>query len=164
MIGNLEMCSIARSIDKIGDSWSLLILRDLGQGLSLFDELQKNLHIAPGVLSKRLATLTKEGLVKKELYQDNPPRAKYLLTEAGQDFQPVLVMIMAWGNKYCSPNGIDTQLVDGKTHRKITPLVIDAKTKRPLEFKRLIYSGGPGASAEKNKILKERNIPVVPAK
>src|SRR5690349_1980758 len=111
MTGNLEMCSIARAINKIGDSWSLLILRDLGQG-----------------------------------------------------FQPVLVMIMAWGNKYCSPKGIDTQLVDGKTHRKIIPLVIDAKTKQPLEFTRLIYSGGPGASAEKNKILKERNIPVVPAK
>lgn len=75
----------------------------------------------------------------------------------------MLVMIMAWGNKYCSPNGVDTQLVDCKTHKKITPLVIDAKTKQPLKFTKLVYSGGPAASAEKNKILKERNIPLVPA-
>ena len=63
------LCSIGRAIDKIGDPWSLLILRDLGQGFSHFDEFQKNLSIAPGVLSKRLSTLTKEGLIKKVLYQ-----------------------------------------------------------------------------------------------
>src|ERR1700728_1856312 len=119
------LCSIGRAIDKIGDPWSLLILRDLGQGFSHFDDFQKNLGIAPGVLSKRLSTLTQEGLIKKELYQDNPPRAKYILTQAGEDFLPVLAVIMTWGNKHSSPNGIDTHLVDRQTHKTVSPIVVD---------------------------------------
>src|ERR1700761_7133559 len=123
-----DMCSISRAIEKIGDSWSLLILRDLGQGLAHFDEFQKNLLIAPGVLSKRLSALVEGGLVRKELYQDNPPRAKYVLTKAGEDFLPVLAMIMAWGNKHSSPDGIDTDLVDKTTLKRVTPVVVDSTT------------------------------------
>src|ERR1700761_264289 len=138
-----DMCSISRAIEKIGDSWSLLILRDLGQGLAHFDEFQKNLLIAPGVLSKRLAALVAEGLVRKELYQDNPPRAKYVLTKAGEDFLPVLVMIMVWGNEHSSPRGLYTQLVDRKTQKKVSPIVVDAKSGEPLEFGKLTFAGGP---------------------
>jgi len=158
-----DLCSIARAIDKIGDHWSLLILRDLGQGLTHFDEFQKNLLIAPGVLSKRLSTLVSEGLVKKELYQDNPPRAKYVLTKAGEDFLPVLAMIMVWGNKHSSPNGLDTQLVSKTTHKKVEPVVVDAKTHEPIVFSTLTFAGGPGNTPEKIKALKERNYPLVPA-
>src|ERR1700761_757635 len=138
------LCSISRAIDKIGDSWSLLILRDLGQGLAHFDEFQKNLLIAPGVLSKRLSTLVQEGLVRKELYQDNPPRAKYVLTKSGEDFLPVLAMIMVWGNKHSSPRGIDSQLVDKITHKQVNPIVVDARTSEPIEFSKLTFAGGPG--------------------
>lgn len=158
------MCSIERAIEKIGDSWSLLILRDLGQGLSHFDEFQKNLSIAPAVLSKRLSGLVEQGLVKKEIYQNNPPRAKYVLTEAGKDFLPVLAALMVWGNKYCSPGGIDTELVDSKTHKKIAPSMVDAKTGETIDFAKTIYSGGPANSPEKTRIYKERGLPVVPAK
>lgn len=157
------LCSISRAIEKIGDSWSLLILRDLGQGLAHFDEFQKNLLIAPGVLSKRLATLVEAGLVKKELYQDNPPRAKYVLTKAGEEFLPVLAVIMAWGNKHSSPDGLDTQLVDRSTHKKINPIVVDAATNEPIEFSKLIFAGGPANSPEKVRFLQERKMPLVPA-
>ncbi len=156
------LCSIARAIEKFGDSWSLLILRDLGQGFSHFDEFQKNLGIAPGVLSKRLSTLTQAGLIKKELYQDNPPRAKYVLTEAGVDFLPILAVIMEWGNKHSSPNGIDTLLVDRKTHKKVSPVVVDAITMEPIEFEKIQFAGGPSATEEKIKFLKERNQPLLP--
>jgi len=155
-----DLCSIARAIDKIGDHWSLLILRDLGQGLTYFDEFQKNLLIAPGVLSKRLSTLVSEGLVRKELYQDNPPRARYVLTKAGEDFLPVLAMIMVWGNEHSSPSGLDTQLVDKSTLKKISPIVVDAKTKEPIEFSKLTFAGGPANSAAKIKVLTERNMPL----
>ncbi len=156
------LCSIGRAIEKVGDSWSLLILRDLGQGFSHFDEFQKNLGIAPGVLSKRLSNLAQEGLVKKELYQDNPPRAKYVLTPAGDDFLPILAAIMTWGNKHSSPNGIDTQLVDRQTHKKVTPIVVDGQTMQPIEFAKIQFAGGPDASPEKIKFLKERNQPLIP--
>lgn len=155
------LCSIARAIEKFGDSWSLLILRELGQGFSHFDEFQKNLGIAPGVLSKRLSTLTQAGLLKKELYQDNPPRAKYVLTEAGEDFLPILAVIMSWGNKHSSPNGIDTLLVDRKSHKRVVPIVVDGQTMQPLEFAKIQFAGGPDTPPEKIKILKERNQPLM---
>jgi DNA-binding HxlR family transcriptional regulator len=161
---NEVICSIERAIDKIGDSWSLLILRDLGQGLSHFDEFQKNLSIAPGVLSKRLSGLVNHGLVQKEIYQTNPPRAKYALTEAGRDFLPVLAALMTWGNQYCSPNGIDTQLVDSKTHKKLSPTMVDAKTGQSIDFSNTIYAGGPANSPEKTRILKARGLPLTAAK
>jgi DNA-binding HxlR family transcriptional regulator len=157
---HLDLCSVARAIDKIGDSWSLLILRDLGHGLSHFDEIQKNLLIAPGVLSKRLSTLVQEGLVKKVLYQDNPPRAKYVLTRSGEDFLPVLAVIMVWGNKHSSPKGLDTQLVDRATLKRVDPIVVDARTNKPIEFTKLTFAGGPANTPEKVKFLKERNMPL----
>src|ERR1700744_2554661 len=135
-------CSVARAIDKIGDSWSLLIIRDLGRGLTNFDEFQKSLSIAPGVLSKRLQTLTQQGLIRKVLYQDNPPRAKYVLTQAGEDFLPILCAIMTWGNKHSSPNGADTELVDRETENQVTPIVVDAKTLKPIVYSQLKMHGG----------------------
>lgn len=155
-----DLCSISRAIKKIGDAWSMLILRDLGQGLSQFDEFQKNLLIAPGVLSKRLSGLVEEGLVRKEMYQDNPPRAKYVLTEAGVEFLPVLAVIMAWGNKHSSPNGLDTQLVDKSTLRRVDPVVVDAATHEPIRFSNLVFAGGPASSPEKVRRLKELKIPL----
>lgn len=158
-----DMCSISRAIDKIGDSWSLLILRDMGQGLTRYDQFRENLEISPATLSKRLSTLVEEGLVVKEIYQDNPLRAEYILTPMGRDFLSVLVMIMVWGNKHASPKGIDTQLVDEKTHKKINPIVIDANTGKLIAFEKIIFAGGPANSPAKTKLLMERNFPVTAA-
>ena len=155
-------CSIGRAIDKIGDPWSLLILRDLGQGFTHFDEFERNLGIAPGVLSKRLSTLIRQGVIKKELYQDNPPRAKYVLTQAGEDFLPILAVIMTWGNKYSSPNGIDTMLADRQTHRRLSPIVVDAKTREPIEFAKIEFAGGSTASPKRISTLKSRSLPLLP--
>jgi DNA-binding HxlR family transcriptional regulator len=157
-----SICSIARAVEKFGDGWSMLILRDLGQGMSHFDEFQKNLGIAPGVLSKRLSTLTKEGLLKKVLYQDNPPRAKYVLTPAGEDFLPIIAVIMSWGNKHSSPQGIDTELVDRKTHKKVSPIVVDGETGEPIDFAKIQFAGGRDASPKKIELLKKLNMPLVP--
>ena len=158
------VCSIERAIETIGDSWSLLIMRDLGQGLSHFDEFQKNLGIAPGVLSKRLTGLVGRGLVEKVIYQTNPPRAKYVLTESGRDFLPVLAALMVWGNKYCSPGGIDTELVDSKTHKKISPSLVDARTGKSIDFSQTVYVGGPANSPSKAKYLIKKGLPLMPVK
>ena len=158
------VCSIERAIDTIGDSWSLLIMRDLGQGLSHFDEFQKNLGIAPGVLSKRLTGLVAGRLVEKVIYQTNPPRAKYVLTEGGRDFLPVLAALMVWGNKYCSPKGVDTELVDSKTHKKISPALVDVRTGKNIDFSQTVYVGGPANSPKKAKYLTDKGLPLMPVK
>jgi DNA-binding HxlR family transcriptional regulator len=93
-------CSLARSVDVFGDSWTLLIVRDAMYGLSHFDEFQRSLHIARNTLSDRLGKLVDAGIMTKRFYQDNPPRYEYLLTEMGRDFFPVLAAMLAWGDKW----------------------------------------------------------------
>lgn len=120
-------CPIARCLALIGDAWSMLILRDAHFGLTRFDQFRKSLGIAPTILTKRLTTLTEEGLLKKQLYSERPPREEYLLTDAGRDFLPVLVMIGAWGTQYRGEGKV-VQLLDAETGLRIKPVVVDEMT------------------------------------
>jgi len=131
-------CPIARSLDRIGDRWSFLILRDALAGLTRFDEFRRNLGIAPTMLTQRLAMLTEEGVLEKRLYSEHPPREEYLLTEAGRDFLPILTMIGAWGRKHRAGGEI-SQLIDDETRKEIQPIVVDENTgaklgTRPMRF------------------------------
>jgi DNA-binding HxlR family transcriptional regulator len=83
-------CPIARSLERVGEWWSILILRDAFLGVKRFDEFQDNLGIAPNMLARRLKGLVESGLLEKRRYQERPARFEYLLTERGRDFRPVL--------------------------------------------------------------------------
>ena len=120
-------CPIARSLAFAGDAWSLLILRDASMGLSRFDEFRKSLGIAPTILTRRLETLTEEGLLEKQRYSDRPPRDEYVLTAAGRDFLPVLFMIGAWGRRHRG-GGKLTRFVDVETGKDIQPMAVDSVT------------------------------------
>jgi DNA-binding HxlR family transcriptional regulator len=76
-------CPIARGLHRIGDTWSMLILRNAGAGQTRFDEFQKDLGIAPNILARRLSALAEYGLLERRRYNDRPPRDEYLLTLAG---------------------------------------------------------------------------------
>jgi DNA-binding HxlR family transcriptional regulator len=102
--GNMQ-CPIARSLERVGEWWSILILRDAFHGLSRFDEFQENLGIAPNMLARRLKSLVVAGLLERRRYSERPPRDEYLLTQAGRDFRPVLWALLAWGNKHFAPEG-----------------------------------------------------------
>jgi DNA-binding HxlR family transcriptional regulator len=93
-------CSVARVMELFGDAWTPLIMRDVFYGLSRFDEFQKSLGVARNTLSDRLNRLVDAGVLTKRLYQDNPPRNEYLLTEQGRDFFPVLVAMVNWGDRW----------------------------------------------------------------
>lgn len=120
-------CPIARSLAFVGDAWSLLILRDAHAGLTRFDQFRKNLCIAPTILTKRLATLTDEGLLEKRLYSERPPREEYVLTAAGRDFLPVLFMIGAWGRQHRG-GGKLVRFLDAETGTEIKPVAVDEST------------------------------------
>lgn len=109
----------------------MLILRDAHAGLARFDEFRKSLGIAPTILTRRLSTLTEEGLLEKRRYSERPPRDEYVLTEAGQDFLPVLFAIGAWGQKYRS-GGEVTRFFDAETGTEIDPVTIDRVTGAPI--------------------------------
>jgi DNA-binding HxlR family transcriptional regulator len=120
-------CPIARSLAVLGDTWSMLILRDAHAGLTRFDQFRKNLGIAPTILTRRLATLTAEGLLEKRLYSEHPPREEYLLTAAGRDFLPALFMIGAWGRKYRGEGKL-TRFFDAEQGTEIQPVALDETT------------------------------------
>ncbi|WP_421507689.1 winged helix-turn-helix transcriptional regulator [Erwinia rhapontici] len=122
-----NICPIARSVAFLGDAWTILILRDANSGLTRFDQFRKSLGIAPTMLTKRLATLTEEKLLVKRPYAERPLREEYLLTDAGRDFLPVLVMIGAWGRKHRSEGNL-LRLLDAETGEDIQAVAIDAKT------------------------------------
>ena len=120
-------CPIARSLDFLGDAWSILILRDAHAGLTRFEQFRKNLGIAPTILTKRLGTLTEEGILEKKVYSQHPPRDEYVLTTAGRDFLPVLFMIGDWGRKYRG-DGKLLRFLDAETGAEIKPVVLDEVT------------------------------------
>jgi DNA-binding HxlR family transcriptional regulator len=93
-------CSIARPLAFLGERWTLLVLRDLFLGRRRFDEIQDSLGVASNVLSQRLATLTEEGIAERHRYSEHPERFEYHLTAKGRDLQPVLLAMLAWGDRY----------------------------------------------------------------
>jgi DNA-binding HxlR family transcriptional regulator len=95
-----QNCSVARTLETIGERWTLLILRDAFHGARRFDEFQRSLGIARNVLTARLKTLTEEGILERRLYQERPARHEYRLTEKGVDLWPVLFTLMKFGDKH----------------------------------------------------------------
>ncbi len=143
-------CPIARGLDRVGEWWSILILRDAFAGLTRFDEFQKNLGIAPTMLTRRLNALVEGGLLERHRYSDKPPRDAYRLTERGQDFRPVLQAMMAWGNKHFTPDGVRVQIIEAATGTPADPVMVDRRTGRALvEPEYIVVRGArPDASAE----------------
>lgn len=124
---NETTCPIARTLAIIGDSWSILILRDAHSGLTRFEQFRKSLNIAPTMLTQRLLTLTQEGLLEKRRYSEHPPRDEYSLTDAGRDFLPVLFILGEWGRQYRGEHGV-TRFFDVETGTEIRPVAIDEVT------------------------------------
>jgi DNA-binding HxlR family transcriptional regulator len=95
-------CPVARTLDIVGERWTLLILRDLFRlGPRKFSEFQEAfLGLAPNTLSDRLKTLEESGVVESRMYERHPPRVEYLLTEKGRALGPVLNALHGWGEKF----------------------------------------------------------------
>jgi DNA-binding HxlR family transcriptional regulator len=98
-------CSIARTLEIVGSRWTLLVLRDLFAGITRFDAIQADLGISRKVLAERLASLEDDGVVRREAYQDNPPRYDYVLTRKGSELGSVLLAMIAWGDRWEAPDG-----------------------------------------------------------
>ena len=98
-------CSIARTLELIGERWSLLVIRDVFIGNRRFDEIQSSLGVARNVLASRLQRLIDEDILEKRAYSEKPLRYEYFLTEKGLDLWPVLVALMGFGDKHSLPAG-----------------------------------------------------------
>jgi DNA-binding HxlR family transcriptional regulator len=101
-----QVCSIARSLEVIGERWTLLILREAVLGTERFDQFQERLGIASNVLTNRLKVLCDEGVLERLADEQRPGRPRYVLTDKGRELAPVLLVLMKWGDRhYPTPGG-----------------------------------------------------------
>jgi len=138
-------CPVARSLERVGEWWSMLILRDALHGFTRFDQFQNSLGIAPNMLTRRLNALVEAGLLARRRYSDHPPRDEYVLTDCGRDFRPVIVALLAWGNRHFAPEGRSVRLIEAHSGHEADPIVVDRKTGRPIEPPDYVYTSGPAA-------------------
>lgn len=122
-------CPIARGLERVGEWWSMLIIREAFYGAKRFDEFQQGLgDIAPSTLTRRLKELVDNGIFEYRLYSTRPERYEYILTERGRDFLPVLWTMLEWGTKHFCPEGDLVHLKNVKTNKKAKPFLADKAT------------------------------------
>ena len=95
-----EACSVARTLEIIGDRWTMLVLREAFLGVRRFEVMQRHLGIARNVLTERLNRLVEHGILDRVPYSDRPPRSEYRLTEAGIALWPSVVALLQWGQEH----------------------------------------------------------------
>jgi DNA-binding HxlR family transcriptional regulator len=143
--GNMQ-CPVARTLERVGEWWSILILRDALHGLTRFDQFQKSLDIAPNMLTRRLNSLVESGLLERRQYSERPPRHEYILTDLGRDFRSILVALNTWGNKHFAPEGPSVLLIDSTTGEEAEPVMIDGKSGKRLNSPDFVFAPGPQAN------------------
>jgi DNA-binding HxlR family transcriptional regulator len=138
-------CPIARSLERVGEWWSMLIMRDALHGLKRFDEFQESLGIAPNMLARRLKALVEAGLLERHAYSVRPPRDEYVPTERGREFRAVLIALLAFGNRHFAPEGKSVTIVDAQTGAEADPVVVDRATGKPIREPEFAWVPGPAA-------------------
>ena len=95
------LCPVARSVDVVGDKWTILVLRELYMGATRFEEMQIQTGATPQMLTSRLKALEADGMVERRPYSEKPLRYEYHLSRKGWDFYPVIYALRAWGETWC---------------------------------------------------------------
>ncbi len=99
-------CSVARTLDVVGEKWALLVVREVFLGVRRFDEMVANTGAPRDTLTNRLRTLVEQGVLEKRQYSERPPRYEYVLTPAGRALHPVILALKQWGDTHrVGPDG-----------------------------------------------------------
>jgi DNA-binding HxlR family transcriptional regulator len=135
-----DACPVASGLSRVGDAWSMLILRDASFGVTRFDQFRADLGISPNILASRLAALTANGLLERRRYCERPPRDEYLLTQAGKEFLPILALLGEWARRQPGGDRLN-RFVDAETGREVRPVLVDGNTGVKLSERRLNLVG-----------------------
>ena len=142
-----QTCSIARTLEVVGERWTLLVLREALAGTRRFDDFQAKLGIARNVLQTRLTRLVDNGVLERRLYQERPQRYEYVLTPAGRDLLPVLIALMRWGDAHRAPDGPPTLIRHAGCGGDVTAAMTCERCGAALAPRELELAAGPGALA-----------------
>lgn len=160
-------CSLARSLEVMGDWWTPLILRDLYFGLGRFADIAEDLGVSKNLLSARLTALVERGLVERQRYSEHPPRDRYVLTAAGRDLLPVLMALTAWGDRWVGPpQGPPVRFEHRACGKLVEPEIVCSHCGGRLDVDEVVPLPGPGRRAAPGtrligKGLRERSSPPV---
>ena len=140
-------CSVAGTLEIIGDRWTLLLLRDFGLGLTRFDDFRESTGIPNGTLATRLKDLESHGIIERVRYQERPPRDEYRLTEKGRDLWTVTTALREWGDRWDSSGygAAPVQVFDKDTGHELELALVDPATGRAVPRNRVRLRPGPGA-------------------
>ncbi|MFP5391883.1 MAG: winged helix-turn-helix transcriptional regulator [Gammaproteobacteria bacterium] len=137
-------CSIARTLDVVGEWWTVLILRDLFLGFDRFDDIQRNLGIATNVLTARLRTLAEQQIIERTADPVDKRKVRYRLTEQGRDLYPVLLALTRWGDKWRAQDGPPLHIRHRGCGHVTTMLPVCAHCHEPLTAANIAFEAGPG--------------------
>jgi DNA-binding HxlR family transcriptional regulator len=149
-----QACSVARTLEVVGERWTILILRDVFLGHRRFDEIQKRNGVARNVLSARLQRLVDEGILERRRYQERPERFEYLLTAKGLDLWPVIITMMKFGDRHTvSENGPPIVLEHIGCGGEITAGLTCERCGNPMGPRDVVAMPGPGCPPEEAEFL-----------
>jgi DNA-binding HxlR family transcriptional regulator len=142
-----QNCSVARSLEVIGERWTILILRDAFYGVRRFDDFREGLNISRGILASRLQHLIDEGILERRRYNERPERFEYRLTEKGRDLWPVLMALVRWGDRYEAEHGPPRVFLHRHCDGEVTDQLTCAKCGASLTVRDVVAKDGPGMRA-----------------
>jgi DNA-binding HxlR family transcriptional regulator len=138
-------CSLARTLQVVGEWWTLLVLRDVCFGWNRFEEIHDHLGIARNMLTARLETLIAHGLVERRSYCERPARYEYLATEKGSDLVPALLALVAWGDRWTATDGPPVLFSHAACGHDTVARVVCSACAEPLARADVGFRPGPGS-------------------
>ena len=156
-------CSIAKAMAVLGEPWTPLVLRDILLGFSRFDDLRRDLGISTNVLTDRLAVLVDHGVVERVPVDSEPQHHEYRLTEKGRDAVPILLAMVAWGDRWETGRaGPPTEVVHEACGHATAATVHCSECGEPLVVDDLSYRRGPGSRrGPGTRLLRDRLGPPI---
>jgi DNA-binding HxlR family transcriptional regulator len=143
-----QQCAVARSLDVVGDWWTLLIVRDALGGVKRFGEFQRSLGAARNILTTRLRSLIEQGILETAPASDGSAYQEYLLTTKGRALVPVLIALSQWSDAHVfKPGEASLVPVDALNMQRLSPLQIRASDGRLLHADEVHFNSGLGASS-----------------
>jgi DNA-binding HxlR family transcriptional regulator len=153
-------CSIARSLEEVGEWWSLMIVRECLQGSRRFDEFQERLGIARNILTARLERLIEVGVMERYECGERANTFGYRLTPKGEELYPVIVALSQWGDRWL-PHEAPVKMVDNESGLPIEEIAVKNAYGRKLSYKDVRMEAGPGATERTHAMLARRNARVL---
>jgi DNA-binding HxlR family transcriptional regulator len=137
-------CSLARTLQVVGEWWTILVVRDICFGWNRFEEIHDHLGIARNILAARLDTLVEQGMAERRQYQDRPPRHEYLPTDKAMDLVPALLALVAWGDRWTATDGPPVLFSHRVCGHRMSADVVCSACSAPLGGNDVDARPGPG--------------------